>query len=809
MRSVNRRVSCLALVLAAGFAAAADNQGAADRVLELKVGTIDTRAQVNLLAGGRTVFAKGAHYVLQLDGAMTAEREAALRAAGVTFDGYLPVNAYIVRLDGIKPQALNALGFVAWVGDFKDQWKLDPQLGRRMLATMERRAQAAAGTAKVVIETFADIGPAEVQAHIAQVGGAVISSDPCGRHWLIEATIPAAMVPGLAALPTVQFVEDAVEIQMRNDSNRWILQSNVSNQTPVWNQGIHGEGQIAGLIDGTVRETHCMFDDTLAIGPTHRKIVAARGASGTDSHGTHTAGTIAGDNLPYGSYTTNDGLAYAAKLSTTNLNTVTSSNLITNLNAAHADGARCHSNSWGDDGTTAYTSHCQQIDQFTYANEDNLVAFAVTNLSALKTPENSVNVLAVGASQDSPNQGNHCSGGTGPTADGRRKPEIYAPGCNTTSASLSTCSTANSTGTSMACPAITGAAVLVRQYFTAGYYPTGTATPGNALTPTGALIKAVLLNGTVDMTGPAGYPSNQEGFGRLILDNALFFPGDARDLNIVDVRNANGLTTGQQTSYPINVVTNGQPLRITMVFTAPAAAVNAANPVINNLDLEVSGPGGLYRGNVFTAGQSVVGGTADAKNNLEMVILNAPTPGTYTVTIKGTTVAQGTQGYALAISGDLGSACTGAGVSSNPSNQNVEAGAPASFSVVGSGTGPLSYQWRRNTVNLVDNARITGSNLPTLNISSALLSDAGSYDVIVSNSCGSTPSAAATLGVSCYANCDGSSTSPILTANDFACFLNSYASGESYANCDQSVGNPTLTANDFQCFLNKFANGCS
>ena len=60
----------------------------------------------------------------------------------------------------------------------------------------------------------------------------------------------------------------------------------------------------------------------------------------------------------------------------------------------------------------------------------------------------------------------------------------------------------------------------------------------------------------------------------------------------------------------------------------------------------------------------------------------------------------------------------------------------------------------------------------------------------------------------CYANCDGSTTTPVLTANDFQCFLNAFAAGSSYANCDGSTTTPVLTANDFQCFLNAFAAGC-
>jgi hypothetical protein len=62
-----------------------------------------------------------------------------------------------------------------------------------------------------------------------------------------------------------------------------------------------------------------------------------------------------------------------------------------------------------------------------------------------------------------------------------------------------------------------------------------------------------------------------------------------------------------------------------------------------------------------------------------------------------------------------------------------------------------------------------------------------------------------TAAAVCYANCDGSTAAPILTANDFTCFLNAYANGQSYANCDGVGG---LTANDFACFLNAYAVGC-
>ena len=60
----------------------------------------------------------------------------------------------------------------------------------------------------------------------------------------------------------------------------------------------------------------------------------------------------------------------------------------------------------------------------------------------------------------------------------------------------------------------------------------------------------------------------------------------------------------------------------------------------------------------------------------------------------------------------------------------------------------------------------------------------------------------------CYANCDGSTTPPVLNVLDFACFLNQFSSGSQAANCDGSTASPSLNVLDFACFLNSFAGGC-
>lgn len=815
VRTPHGVVVCARIAVLLGIAGSAqsalvtvDDAAGGAGVLALRTGEVQTTPGTNLLVNGQSLKAP-ARCVMQLDGPLTAERAEILSKSGLFLGDYLPDNAWIVLLQPEQLAVVKAIPFVSWIGRFESDWKIDPELAARPYGSDARRALQAQGLCQVVVVVFEGEGPDEVLAALNKAGAQTLDANLCGPQWMIDAVLTPDAARALASLSSVQFIEDAPEGSLRNDSNRWILQSNVSGQTPVWARGIHGEGQIGGLIDDTPRESHCMFDDSVAPGSvSHRKFVGWRNASGVAFHGTHTAGTMAGDNAPYGAYSNNDGIAYAAKLSFSNLNNVVQSptTLQPRLQDAHNDGARVHSNSWGDDGTTAYTTWCRQIDLFSWENEDNLVVFAVSNLSSLKTPENSINVLAVGATNDSPSQGNICYGGAGPTADGRRKPEIYAPGCGTQSAdSNSTCSVTSSSGTSMACPAISGSGLLVRQYFTDGFYPSGAATPGDAFTPSGALIKAVLLNGSVDMTGVTGYPGNREGWGRLLLDNALHFTGDLSKLRISDTRNADGLTTGQVVEQEIICESSGAPLRITLVWTGPAASINAANPVINNLDLEVVAPGGvLYRGNVFSSGQSTTGGTADLKNNVEQFLLSVPATGAYTVRVRGTTVNQGPQGYALAITGDISDPCNAPSILGQPDPVTADEGASAEFGVIASG-GDLSYIWRRNGFALSNDTRIAGANTATLVINPVTIDDAGDYDVIITgcDSVTSDPVAlSVTPGNACPADIDGVEG---LGVPDIFHFLSLWFANDPAADWDGENG---LGVPDIFTYLSDWFGGC-
>jgi hypothetical protein len=202
-------------------------------------------------------------------------------------------------------------------------------------------------------------------------------------------------------------------------------------------------------------------------------------------------------------------------------------------------------------------------------------------------------------------------------------------------------------GTSMSNPIAAGGATVVRDY-----YNKGRGTPNASA----ALIKATLINSADDLLDENNdgvndndfpIPNVHEGWGRINLDR-----GTDGTAQFVD--NTSGLATNGSVSYTYNVST-GAPLKITLVWSDAPSTETATQNLVNNLNLLVTGPGGVqYRGNVFSGGWSATGGSADSVNNVENVYVQAPAAGTWTVQISGANVPQGPQPFALVVDGNFG-----------------------------------------------------------------------------------------------------------------------------------------------------------
>lgn len=108
----------------------------------------------------------------------------------------------------------------------------------------------------------------------------------------------------------------------------------------------------------------------------------------------------------------------------------------------------------------------------------------------------------------------------------------------------------------------------------------------------------------------------------------------------------------------------------------------------------------------------------------------------------------------------------------------------ATFTTATSTPGAVTYQWRRNTVPLVDSpGHIYGATSRSLAIVNAVNGDAGSYDCVLSGACGSNTTQAATLTVNscCPVDLDNGSRTGTgdlgVDINDLLYFLEHFEGG--------------------------------
>ncbi|WP_164976230.1 immunoglobulin domain-containing protein [Oleiharenicola lentus] len=96
-----------------------------------------------------------------------------------------------------------------------------------------------------------------------------------------------------------------------------------------------------------------------------------------------------------------------------------------------------------------------------------------------------------------------------------------------------------------------------------------------------------------------------------------------------------------------------------------------------------------------------------------------------------------------------------------PVDVTTLAGNPATFTVVATGTGPLTYQWKKNGINLSNVGNVSGATANTLTLASVSISDSATYTVSVNNDVGpAVTSNSAGLSVTALPVAPGIATQP-------------------------------------------------
>jgi hypothetical protein len=299
-----------------------------------------------------------------------------------------------------------------------------------------------------------------------------------------------------------------------------------------------------------------------------------------------------------------------------------------------------------------------EADQFAWAHPEYYIAFSNGNAgptnASTSSPASAKNVAGIGGTGNGTQSNTMYSfSSRGPTADGRRKPTFVAPAANVTSSvGAGNNNYGSLSGTSMASPASTGGVLLMRQYLTEGWYPTGVAVPANAFEPSAALLRAMAINSASRGVTNTFIPDNVAGWGRINADSVLYFAGDARRLLLLD--DTHGLMTGETVEYEVNVTNAAQPFEIVLTWTDHPGNPAAARQLVNDLDLEVTNGVLTYKGSVMSNGRSSTGGSRDSLNVEEAVRLEPPTTGVWTVRVRARAVPIGPQPFALCMTGGIG-----------------------------------------------------------------------------------------------------------------------------------------------------------
>lgn len=595
--------------------------------------------------------------LIQFQHSPTQVQRDALAALGLHVVQYYPQHTYLVWGDAAAMQRSGALTSIRWAGDLRPEWKRSPDLQGR-----------AGRIDSVQVLLYNDGQLAEHLLAIERVGARIRSSakaQPDGSLWQVIISVDVAALPRLQELAPVLWLEYASALAgLDDETSSQIVAGNYTDQGALTGPGylpfldtlgLDGSGVRFAVVDTGIDYAHPELGTRIVGGFDYPGCGSAIGQPGDDratgGHGTHVAGILAGAGVVPGAVDAagyHHGIGVAPGVSLVALNPICGNGPSWPPAGGWQDlsrqalllGAIGSSNSWnsGEPVGSGYQASARTHDfmvrdgDFDLAgNQEFTLVFSAGNAGpsagSITAPKEAKNPIVVGnalAARPSPRIDTISpTSSRGPAQDGRILPTIVAPGDNIAStrrigganycaqpiaASGVNLDYAYCSGTSMATPHVAGLTVLLTQDWRQTHV---------GASPSPAMLKALLVNGAVDMSGPPPVPNHSEGWGRVNLRGSLGAGVPRVTLDQSEILDEDAAEYVVQYTVP----RADQPIRVSLAWTDAPGAPGANPALVNDLDLVVQTRDGSYAGNQLAQGSSVEGGLADTLNNLENVIL--------------------------------------------------------------------------------------------------------------------------------------------------------------------------------------------
>ncbi len=618
-------------------------------------------------AQGRSNDARSSNFIyVQGKEILTNAQKGDLEALGVQIQEYVSEKTYLCRYQHDDLSSIRALDFITLANVYDPCLKTSADLKE----SISQETDAGPYTVDLLLHEGTKRSPAQLLDDLVQravVTGADAKAFPESNK--IRVTVDGSVIGKLEQFDEVNRIEEAESIELANDFARKIMCADfILNGTEF-----KGSGQIVAVADTGFDRGSSENDKMHPAfrGKIRELIAVGRKDTGLTNdphgHGTHVCGSIVGDGTPSEKRvgtrvrgTAPDATLIVQSLLTHSGGLATPEDLLPLLMGAYDQGARIHSNSWtaewkGRTGQVAYNDWAKSIDRFVFEHPDMIISVAAGNHAEMKNAGQqqigassaAKNCITVGATVSTrANNGKKFApwisapkdpaeiavfSSRGLTKEGRIKPDVMAPGTAILSAAsrdlpcssdrraeYGTCMDDDwmfMSGTSMATPLVAGCVAALREAVISR------AVHG----PSAALIKALLINGTVDIRGkdsasaPTGAtpaaPNGLQGFGRVQMTRSTAALSGEPGCGFVDA--GEGKTVPPLTpsirsweSMPIEIRRPNTSLVVTLAYSDREGQL-----LQNDLNLIVRDAHGEERhGNCSLASQY------DTQNNVEKVV---------------------------------------------------------------------------------------------------------------------------------------------------------------------------------------------
>jgi hypothetical protein len=586
------------------------------------------------------------HFVLKARASLSSDEKGALSDLGVVFGDYLPVNAWRVRVTPDTYEILKTHPLVEGLFLPGPRDKIEPPL---LAGDHPFWALTDDGYLKVTVTTYRDVSAEVLRATLERHGARAVADERFEHIYVHDAEIPTEGLLKLAAEDIVAWVEYAPG--PKKLFNRVAAIRSRVNEVHNAPYNLDGSGIQVGVWDGGRCQSHTELQGRFT----------NRTSSSISSHATHVTGTILGSGaqrsnakgMALGAYAQN--YDYGGYVTTEMRNARSNYGIVAANNSwGSTAGWSWNGSSWSWYGTEGFGLYSSQSRAYDSVVRDTglLVAFAAGNdrtdgpsgqkdgpYDTISEQGTAKNVICVGATNDNDTMSDFSS--WGPVNDGRIKPDVVANGVQLYS-TIPTNQWASYSGTSMACPVVTGSLALLFQAWTRYY--------GNAADS--YVIRGLLIHTARDL-GNRG-PDYVYGYGIVQVQDAV-------DLMISDSQAGSDsrwirtgfMSTGQTQEYFINVPAGVAELEVTLSWIDPPASAGAATTLINDLDLRVVSPASLTIEPWLlnpSQPQQAAGTGPNHRDPIEQITVSNPAAGIYTVSLRGYNVPQGPQRYVVVAS---------------------------------------------------------------------------------------------------------------------------------------------------------------